>query len=99
VGFRTKEDNKLEKNPAIHEKAIPNRTEKYSDLYEDFDEAFIGVDWDLIVIHWNKAAERVTTIKAKDALGKKINDVLPEMMTVDFAPYLTLLKQRKRAAS
>ena len=66
-------------------------------MYEDFDEAFIAVDWDLTIIHWNKAAERVTTVKAKDALGKKINDVLPEMVTVDFAPYLTLLQQRQRA--
>jgi PAS domain S-box-containing protein len=66
-------------------------------LYEDFDEAFIAVDWDLVIIHWNKAAERVTTVQAKDALGKKINEVLPEMVTVEVAPYLTLLQQRRRA--
>ena len=66
-------------------------------MYEEFDEAFIAVNWDLIIIHWNKAAERVTAVKAKDALGKKIIDVLPEMLTVDFAPYLGLLQQRKRA--
>ena len=70
---------------------------RYHDLYEEFDEAFIAFDWDLTIIHWNKAAERVTTVKAKDALGKKINDILPEMMTVDFAPYMALLQQRKRA--
>ena len=97
MGFLTKEDNSLEKNHANRKFTVPNRTEKYSDLYEDFDEAFIAVDWNLIIIHWNKAAERVTTIEAKDALGKKINDVLPEMMNIDFTPYLTLLQQRKRA--
>ena len=76
---------------------LNNRAQSYPDLYEDFDEALIAVDWDLTIIHWNKAAERVTTVQAKDALGKKINDVLPEMVTVDFAPYVTLLQQRQRA--
>jgi PAS domain S-box-containing protein len=66
-------------------------------LFEDFDEAFIATDWDLTIIHWNKAAERVTTVRAKDALGKKIYEVLPEMTTVDAAPYLTLLQKGKRA--
>jgi PAS domain S-box-containing protein len=97
LGFRTKEDNSFGQDDANQRSLSPNRTEKYSDLYEDFDEAFIAVDWDLIIIHWNKAAERVTTIKTKDALGKKISDVLPEMMSIDFTPYLTLLQQRKRA--
>jgi PAS domain S-box-containing protein len=70
---------------------------RYPDLYEDFDEAFIAFDWDLTIIHWNKAAERVTTIKARDALGKKVNEILPEMMSVDLTPYIDLLQQRKRA--
>ena len=74
-----------------------SRIQRYPDLYEDFDEAFIAVDWDLTIIHWNKAAERVTTVKAKDALKNKIYNVLPEMITVDFAPHLTLLQQGKRA--
>ena len=51
----------------------------------------------MTIIHWNKAAERVTTVEAKDALGKKIYDVLPEMTTVDAAPFLTLLQQGKRS--
>jgi signal transduction histidine kinase len=66
-------------------------------LYRDFDEAFIAVDWDLTIIHWNKAAERVTTVKAEDAIGKKIIDVLPEMTSIDITPYVTLLQERQRA--
>ena len=94
----TKEDNPhSKKNVEKNSKEVDNKAQIYPDLYEDFDEAFIAVNWDLKVIHWNKAAERVTTVKAKDALGKKINDVLPEMTNVDFAPYLTLLQQRRRA--
>jgi PAS domain S-box-containing protein len=70
---------------------------RYPDIYEEFDEAFIAFDWDLTIIHWNKAAERVTTVKAKDALGKKINDIMPEMMKVDLMPHIASLQQRKRA--
>ena len=81
----------------IVNKDIENKCVRYPDLFEDFDEAFIATDWDLTIIHWNKAAERVTTVEAKTALGKKIYDVLPEMTTVDAAPYLTLLQQGKRA--
>jgi len=92
----TKGDNSLGNIIKSNAKGVDCKP-RYPDLYEEFDEAFIAFDWDLTIIHWNKAAERVTTIKAKDALGKKINDTLPEMMTVDLSPHIALLQQRKRA--
>jgi hypothetical protein len=49
------------------------------------------------VIHWNKAAERVTTVKTSDALGKKVYNVLPEMMNVDVSPYFEALSKNKPA--
>ncbi len=70
--------------------------QRISDLFESFDEAYIAVNWDLNIIYWNRAAERVTATKAKDALGKKIYEVLPEMISVDFSPYLTLLQNKQR---
>ena len=92
----TKEDNPSGKIIQSRSKKANNIDESI-DLYKDFDEAFIAVDWDLTIIHWNKTAERVTTVKAKDAKGKKIYDVLPEMTAIDIAPYLTLLQKRQRA--
>ncbi len=86
------------------EKLVEERTKKvlegeqsYRELYESFGEAFIATDWELNVIHWNKAAETVTTITAKDALGKKIYEVLPEMTTVDITPFFEQLKNKKPA--
>jgi PAS domain S-box-containing protein len=76
-------------------KEIQLSEQNYRELYESFGEAFIATDWELNVIHWNKAAERITTVKAKDALGKKIYAVLPEMVTVDIAPYFEALQQKK----
>jgi PAS domain S-box-containing protein len=92
----TKEDNPFSNKAKNNSKKVDNR-QTYPDLYEDFDEAFIAVNWDLTIIHWNKAAERVTTVKAKNALGKNISEVLPEMLTIDISPYIALLQQRKRA--
>jgi PAS domain S-box-containing protein len=97
LGILAREDDSLGKNNIKSSKENNNVVQRYPDLYEYFDEAFMAVDWELVVIQWNKAAERVTTIKAKDALGKKVYNVLPEIMTVDFSPYLTLLQQRQRA--
>ncbi|MCW3996917.1 MAG: PAS domain S-box protein [Candidatus Bathyarchaeota archaeon] len=76
---------------------IRENEQSYRELYESFGEAFIATDWELNVIHWNKAAERVTTVPAKDALGKKIYDVLPEMEEIDTTPYFEALRDRKPA--
>ncbi len=98
--FLNKEDNNSTTKEAHETNSEKNNdTEQeqgYLDLFESFDEAFIAVDWNLTIIYWNRAAERVTTVKAQDALGKKIYDVLPEMMTVDITPYLTQLQQKQR---
>jgi signal transduction histidine kinase len=55
------------------------------------------MDWELTVLHWNRAAERVTKIKAQEAIGKKIYEVLPEMMSVDVTPYFEALQKKKPA--
>lgn len=79
------------------EKQLAESRQKYRELYESFDEAFIVTDWEFNVINWNKAAERVTRIPTKDALGKKVYDVLPEMLSVDFTPYFNSLREKKPA--
>jgi PAS domain S-box-containing protein len=85
----------LEKLVAERTKKIVESEQSYRELYESFGEAFIATNWELTVIHWNKAAERVTTVKAEDALGRKIYDVLPEMMTVDVTPHYEALANRQ----
>lgn len=74
---------------------IEKTEQKYRELYESFGEAFIATDWELNVIHWNKVAERVTSISAETALGKKIYEIMPEMVSVDIMPYLATLQQKK----
>jgi PAS domain S-box-containing protein len=95
---------KLKRYTSDLEKIVDERTKKireseqsYRELYDSFGEAFIATDWELTVIHCNKAAERVTKVAAKDALGKKIYDVFPEMASVDVTPYFELLRHRQAA--
>jgi PAS domain S-box-containing protein len=78
-------------------KKIMEEEQSYRELYESFGEAFIATDWDFNVIHWNKTAERITKVNAQDALGKKVYDVLPEMLQVDINPHLAALQERKPA--
>ncbi len=78
-------------------KKIKESEQSYRDLYESFGEAFIATDWDLNVTHWNKVAERVTSVPAKAALDKKLYEIMPEMLSVDITPLMETLKQKKPA--
>jgi PAS domain S-box-containing protein len=95
---------KLQEYTRDLEKIVDERTKKireneqsYRELYESFGEAFIATDWELTIIHWNNAAELLTNVKASDALGKKIYEVLPEMDLVDVTPYFELLQNKQPA--
>jgi len=84
------------------EKIVEERTGKiresersYRELYESFGEAFIATDWELTIIHWNRVAEELLTVKKEDTLGKKIYDVLPEMAQIDITPYFETLKKEQ----
>jgi two-component system, sporulation sensor kinase E len=89
--------NNLEKLVEERTKKIVESEQSYRELYESFGEAFIATDWELTVIHWNKAAERITRVKTQDALGKKVYEVLPEMMNVDVTPYYEALANKQPA--
>ncbi len=104
VTERKQLQNKLEEHTKNLEAIVEERTKKileseqsYRELYESFDEAFIATDWELNVIHWNKAAERITVIPADYALGKKIYDVLPEMASVNIEPFFEALQKKQNA--
>jgi PAS domain S-box-containing protein len=47
------------------------------------------------IIHWNKAAERLTTMTAKNTLGKEAFTIIPKTVTISFDDYLGELRERK----
>ncbi len=89
--------NNLEQLVEERTQKIKEAEQNYRELFESFGEAFIVTDWELNVTHWNKAASRVTSVLAEDAMGKKIYEVMPEMMTVDTSSYSESLKQKRPA--
>lgn len=93
----TEYTSRLEQLVEARTRQIIENEKQYHEIYDSFGEALIATDWEFNVIHWNKAAERVTTLKAADALGKKLYTVLPEMTTIDVTPYFEALQQKKPA--
>jgi PAS domain S-box-containing protein len=89
--------NNLEETVIQRTKKIRESEQNYRELYESFDEVFIATDWELTIIHWNKAAERITNVEAKDALGKKVYDVFPEMSSIDVTPFFDKLRENQSA--
>jgi PAS domain S-box-containing protein len=63
---------------ADRNKKLAESEARFRELYDSFGQAFIATDWDLNVTHWNKAAERLTKVKASQAVGKKICAVVPK---------------------
>jgi len=49
---------------------------KYSELTENMPSRFFSLNHNMEIIHWNKACEDFNDIKAEDAMGKSITDVL-----------------------
>lgn len=90
---------KIEKNKEKLEKAVEEVTSKinngnqsYQELYESFGDAFVATDWELNITHWNKATEKITKVPAKDAIGKKIYEIIPEISSIDITPYYQSLR-------
>ncbi len=51
---------------------------KFRELSEGISDIFFAMDRELKYTYWNKASERITGIKAEDAVGKSIGDLFPE---------------------
>ena len=85
----------LERLVNEHTMKLLESERKYRELYESIDEAFIATDWDLKIIHWNKAAERITNIASENAIGKKLYEILPEMLPLDVTQYFETLRKKQ----
>ncbi|MGA3190884.1 MAG: PAS domain S-box protein [Candidatus Bathyarchaeia archaeon] len=65
-----------------HEKAEEELREsegRYDVLIESISDVFFTMDRDFRYTDWNKASERLTGISAKDAIGKSLTEVFPDV--------------------
>jgi PAS domain S-box-containing protein len=53
--------------------------ERYRKLADNIADVFFAMDKDLRYTYWNRASENLTGIPAKDALGKSLYEIFPEV--------------------
>lgn len=61
------------------EEALRESEERYRELTESITDVFFGMGRDLRYTYWNKASEKLTGISAKDAIGKSLTEVFPDV--------------------
>jgi PAS domain S-box-containing protein len=65
----------------IKEKQLEERLRlqesQYQELTESIDDVFFAMDPEFRYTYWNRASEKLTGVKARDALGKTIYDLFP----------------------
>jgi PAS domain S-box-containing protein len=61
------------------EKALRESEERYRELTESISDVFFAMDKNLKYTYWNKASERLMGIPAKEAIGKSLYDLFPNV--------------------
>jgi len=61
------------------EEALRESMESYRELTESISDVFFAMDKDFRYTYWNKASEKLTGISAKDAIGKSLTEVFPDV--------------------
>ncbi|MBM4400752.1 MAG: PAS domain S-box protein, partial [Crenarchaeota archaeon] len=60
-------------------KEVKESEERYRALTESISDIFFAMDKNLKYTYWNKASERLTGISAKDAIGKALTEIFPNV--------------------
>ena len=61
------------------QEALWKSEERYRELTESISDVFFAMDKNLRYTYWNKASEKLTGISAKDAIGKSLTEVFPDV--------------------
>jgi len=62
------------------EERLRESEESYRELAESITDVFFAMDNDLTITHWNKASEYLTGVTARDAVGRSLTEVFPELL-------------------
>jgi len=70
--------------------------ERYRELADSISDVFFAMDRDLRYTYWNRASEELTGVSAKDAIGKSLYDLFPDIRgTKTEQTYLQVLTTRQ----
>lgn len=90
---------KLEKSEKENKRAaeeLEESEENYRQLADSISDVFFEMDKDLKYTYWNMASEKLTGISAKDAIGKSLYEIFPEVKgTKAEKIYLEVLRTKK----
>ncbi|HWR26499.1 MAG TPA: PAS domain S-box protein, partial [candidate division Zixibacteria bacterium] len=77
-------------------KALMESEAGYRELTESIEDLFYAIDSDLKYTYWNKASEVLTGISAKDAIGKSLYELFPDIKGTKAEQfYIKALKARE----
>jgi PAS domain S-box-containing protein len=81
----------------LAEEALRESEEQYRELASSITDVFFAMDKDLKYIYWNKASENLTGISEKDAIGKSIYELFPDIPEMRRAEgiYLDVLRTQQ----
>jgi len=78
------------------QEALRGSEERYKELTESISDTFFAMDKNLRYAYWNKASEKLTGISAKDAIGKSLTEVFPDVKGTKIEQvYLETLRTRQ----
>jgi len=78
------------------EERLRESEENYKDLAESISNVFFAMDKDLRYTYWNKASEKLTGVSAKNAIGKSLTEVFPDVKGSKVEQfYLNVLKTKQ----
>jgi PAS domain S-box-containing protein len=62
----------------LAEESARRNEQRFKDLADSISDVFFAIDLNMSCTYWNKATEKLTGVKSRDAIGKPITEILPE---------------------
>ena len=78
------------------EQALKRSEVRFRDLAESIDDVFFAMDNDLRYTYWNRASEKLTGISAKEAIGKSLTEVFPDVKDTEVEQFYRNVLRTKR---
>jgi PAS domain S-box-containing protein len=86
----------LEEERSRAEAALKESERNYRELANSISDTFFEMDKDLKYTYWNRASEELTGISARDAIGKSLYDLFPDIKgTKADKAYLEVLRTQR----
>jgi PAS domain S-box-containing protein len=86
----------LEQDRSRAEAALKESERNYRELANSISDTFFEMDKDLKYTYWNRASEELTGISARDAIGKSLYDLFPDIKgTKADKAYLEVLRTQR----